>query len=55
MWKAGKLGGEMTAAILVVLALSAAGPWIVEWLDRRLPLRVAGERFFGIVTAARRA
>ena len=26
MWKAGKLGGEMTAAILVVLALSAAGP-----------------------------
>ncbi len=51
MWKAGKLGGEMTAAILVVLALSAAGPWIVEWLDRRLPFRVAGERFFGIVTA----
>ena len=51
MWKAGKLGGEMTAAILVVLALSAAGPWIVEWLDRRLPVRVGGERFFGIVTA----
>jgi hypothetical protein len=50
MWKAAKLSGGASLAILAVLALAAAGPWIVQALDRRLPFRVSGERFLGLIT-----
>lgn len=51
LWTASKLSGRTALLILAVLALSAAGPWIVEWLDRFLPLRVSGERFLAIVVS----
>jgi len=52
MWRSDKLSGRTTLAIFAVLVLAAAAPWIVQWLDRRLPLRVAGERFMGLLTGA---
>lgn len=51
MWAADKLSGWTALAILSVLALSAAGPWIVVALDRILPVRVRGERFFSVLAA----
>jgi len=50
-WAHSKLSGGTTLAILFVLALSAAGPWIVQTVDRLLPFRVSGERFLGIIVA----
>ncbi len=52
VWASSKLSGRTTLAILFVLVASAAAPWIVQVLDRVLPFRVAGERFFGIVATA---
>jgi len=49
MWKAVKLGGAESLAILVVLVIAAAGPWIIEMLQRMVPFRVSGERLLGIV------
>jgi hypothetical protein len=49
IWKSDKLGGKMMLAVMAVLALSAAGPWIVQALDRVVPFRVKGERFLGIL------
>lgn len=51
VWESSKLGGAMTIAILGVLVLSAAGPWIFHWLDRRLPFRAAGEPLLALLTA----
>ena len=50
MWESGKLSGRTTLAILVVLMLAGAGPWIVQWLDRLLPWRVSGERLLALLT-----
>lgn len=52
MWQASKLDGSAVLAILVVLAGSAAMPWIVAALDDRTSRRVRGERFFGMLVAA---
>jgi len=51
LWEDSKLSGKPALAILAVLALSVAGPWIVETIDRFLPFRVSGERFLGILVA----
>ena len=48
LWKAPKLGGTTTLAILVILALSASGPWLVQSIERIVPFRVSGERFLGV-------
>jgi hypothetical protein len=48
LWKYGKLGGKRTLAVLAALSVTPAGPWIVAWLDRKLPFRVSGERFLGV-------
>ena len=52
MWRSGKLSGKRTLAVLLVVIASAAGPWVVAWLDKRLPFRVTGERFQSIFVAA---
>jgi hypothetical protein len=52
IWSSTKLTGRAALAILAMLALSAAGPWIVDFLDRRLPFRFDGERFLGILASA---
>jgi len=52
LWESGKLGGVTTLAILSVLALSSAGPWIVQALDRVSPVRLAGERFEALLVSA---
>lgn len=49
MWESGKLGGRTSLAILAVLALSAAGPWIVRALERATGVRLTGERFFSAI------
>ena len=49
VWKANKLGGKTTLAILIVLALSASGPWLVQLADRLLSIRVRGESFLGVL------
>lgn len=49
IWESGKLSGKTTLAILVLLGVSALSPWIVGWLDRRLPFRVAGDRFLSLL------
>ena len=51
MWKDNKLSGKPALMILGVLAVAAVSPWIVEQLDRRLPFRVAGERFMGLLVS----
>lgn len=45
LWRSSKLGGRKAALILFIMALAVAGPWIIAWLDRRLPFRVSGGRF----------
>jgi len=50
-WASGKLSGKKTLLVLAVVACSVLGPWIVAWLDRKLPFRVSGERFFGLAVA----
>lgn len=45
LWSAAKLGGAVAAAILGLLAVSAAVPHVVGWLDARTPIRLRGERF----------
>jgi hypothetical protein len=52
VWVSNKLSGRLSLAILVLLAASAAGPWIVQYLDRRLPWRVSGERFLPVLASA---
>ncbi len=52
LWESGKLGGVTTLVILSVLALSSAGPWIVQALDRVSPVRLAGERFEALLVSA---
>lgn len=52
LWQDDKLSGKPALMILGVLALSALGPWIVRELDRRLPWRVAGERFASVLVSA---
>lgn len=52
LWQDNKLSGKPALMILGVLALSVAGPWIVAELDRRLPWRVAGERFLAVLVSA---
>ncbi len=52
MWLSGKLSGKRTLAVLLVVLASAAGPWVVAWLDKRLPFRITGERFQSIFVAA---
>ena len=51
LWKAPKLSGVTTLAILAVLALSAAGPWLVQLVSRVVPFRMTGERFLGLLVA----
>lgn len=51
MWQDAKLSGKPAAMILAVLAFSVAGPWIVQAVDRVVPIRVRGERFLGILVA----
>lgn len=45
MWGSAKLSGKIALVILFGLGIAATGPWIVAWLDRHLPFRVAGESF----------
>ena len=49
MWKSSKLNGRTALAILVVLALSSAGPWLVERAQHLVPVRVSGEGFLGVL------
>jgi len=51
LWDSGKLDGKTTLVVLGVLVLSAAGPWIVQALDRVSPVRLAGERFFSLLVS----
>jgi hypothetical protein len=51
IWSSTKLSGRTAVMILGLLALSAVGPWIVQILDRRLPFRVSGEHFLGLLVA----
>ena len=48
MWHASKLNGRTALAVLAVLALSSAGPWLVEHAQRLVPVRVSGEGFLGV-------
>jgi hypothetical protein len=50
-WVSGKLSGKRTAAVLAVFVCAVAGPWIVAWLDKRLPFRVSAERFHSVFVA----
>lgn len=49
LWHDSKLSGRVSLAILSVLLLASVTPGIVQWLDRRLPFRVRGENFLGIL------
>lgn len=51
MWASSKLSGKTTLAILLLMAASAAGPWIIRWLDAKLPFRVAGEHFLRLLVS----
>lgn len=44
-WRSGKLSGRRAAVVLVALAASALGPWLIARLDRMLPFKIAGDRF----------
>ena len=50
MWSSGKLGALIASIILFALGLSAAGPWVMQWLDTKLPFRVTGDRFLVVGT-----
>lgn len=51
MWPSTKLSGRAALAILGILVLSAAGPWMVETLDRFVPWRIRGERFLAALVS----
>jgi hypothetical protein len=52
LWHDPKLSGRVSLAILCVLLFAAVAPWIIQWLHGRLPFRVRGEKFLGLLVGA---
>jgi hypothetical protein len=45
LWISGKASGKRTLLVLAICSLAVIGPWVVQWLNQRVPFKIAGERF----------